>query len=101
MPIVRYTLLRLAVLAAAFGLLWLVGVRGWLLAVLSVLVAALVSFLLLPKQAGEAAAVLARRGERQRERIDRVIDEDAAEEDALLDGEEDGPNHRPRSRPDS
>ncbi|HLV04835.1 DUF4229 domain-containing protein [uncultured Georgenia sp.] len=92
MPIVRYTLLRLAVLAVVLGLLWLVGVRGWLLPLLAVVVAALVSFLVLPKQAGEAAQVLARK--RERKPVEDAIAQDAAEEDALLDGEDDTPGRR-------
>ncbi|WP_324649500.1 DUF4229 domain-containing protein [Georgenia sp. H159] len=91
MPILRYTLLRLAVLAGAFALLWLLGFRGWLLAVVAVVVAALVSFLALPRHANEAAAVIARRreGRGAPRTVDKDIADDEAEEDALLDGEDD------------
>ncbi|HLT82842.1 MAG TPA: DUF4229 domain-containing protein [Phototrophicaceae bacterium] len=90
MPILRYTLLRLLVLAASVGLLWLLGMRGWLLLVVALVVAALVSFLVLPRQASDAAAVLAQRSGRRRQAssLDRAIADDAAEEDALLDGED-------------
>ena len=86
MPILRYTFLRLLVLAAVLGLLWIVGLRGWLLLVVALVVAALVSFLVLPRQANEAAAVIARRGGRRRKAssLDQAIAQDAAEEDALL-----------------
>jgi len=85
-PILRYTFLRLLVLAAVLGLLWIVGLRGWLLLVVALVVAALVSFLVLPRQANEAAAVIARRGGRRRKAssLDQAIAQDAAEEDALL-----------------
>lgn len=91
MPILRYTLLRLAMLAGAFALLWLLGFRGWLLAVVAVVVAALVSFLALPRHANDAAAVIARRreGKGGPSAVDQAIAEDEAEEDALLDDEDD------------
>ncbi len=89
MPILRYTFLRLLVLAAVLGLLWLVGLRGWLLLVVALVVAALVSFLVLPRQANDAAAVIARRGGRRKATsLDQAIAQDAAEEDALLEGED-------------
>ena len=53
----RYTLLRLAVLAVVGALLLAVGLRGLLWAVVTVLVAAAVSYLLL---SGPRAQVLAR-----------------------------------------
>ncbi|QDB80307.1 DUF4229 domain-containing protein [Georgenia wutianyii] len=87
MPILRYTLLRLVVLAAVLGVLWLVGMRGWLLLAVAFLVAALVSFLVLPRQANDAAAVIARRRGGRTGAMDAAIAQDAAEEDALLDRE--------------
>lgn len=89
MPILRYTLLRLVMIAGCLAVLWLLGLRGWLLAVVAIVVAALLSFLLLPRQAGEAAAVIAARRERRPDAgaVDRAIAQDDAEEDALLDGE--------------
>jgi hypothetical protein len=56
-PFVRYTLLRLLVLAAVGALLLAVGMRGLLWGVVTVLVAAAVSYLVLP---GPRAEVLAR-----------------------------------------
>lgn len=88
MPILRYTLLRLAVLAGSVALLWLLGFRGLLLAAVAVVVAALVSFLALPRHANDAAAVIARRrAGREPSAMDQAIAEDEAEEDALLDGD--------------
>lgn len=85
MAIVRYTLLRLAVLAGALLLFWLLGVRGLLLPLLALIVAALVSFLLLPRHADAAAGVLAEHDARRRATRD-TVDEDA--EDAAVEGEE-------------
>lgn len=56
-PFVRYTALRLAVLAAVGGVLWLAGLRGLLWALVSVLVAAALSYVLL---AGPRDALLQR-----------------------------------------
>jgi len=88
-------------LAASFAVLYLLGLRGWLLAVVAIVVAALLSFLVLPRQADEAADVIARRhrGEREESAVDRAIAQDEAEEDALLDGE-DGPAAPPTRSPD-
>jgi hypothetical protein len=52
-PFLRYTALRLAVLAGVGGALWLAGLRGLLWALVSVLVAAALSYVLLtgPREA--------------------------------------------------
>lgn len=94
MPLLRYTLLRLALLAGVGVLLWLLGLRGLLLALVAVVVAALLSFLLLPKHADEAAGVLARRHQRARKEVDEAIARDEAEEDALLDDDPPSPGDR-------
>ncbi|WP_152187486.1 DUF4229 domain-containing protein [Georgenia satyanarayanai] len=88
MPILRYTLLRLALVAGAFALLWLLGLRGWLVAVVAVVVGAMLSYLLLPRQADAAAAVIAERRRRTADSLDEAIAQDAAEEDAIIDGED-------------
>lgn len=88
MALLRYTLLRLAVLAACLLVLWLLGMRGLLLGAVAVVTAALISFLAFPRQADAAAGQLASRGRRHRDAVDRSIAQDAAEEDALLDGEQ-------------
>ena len=92
MAVLRYTLLRLGLVAAALLVFWLIGLRGWLLGVVSIVVAALLSFLILQPQADAAAGQLAARGRRGRQAVDRSIAQDAAEEDALLDGEQPPPN---------
>lgn len=54
----RYTALRLAMFCVVGGILYVVGVRGWLLAVLAVLVSGIVSFFVLMRQRDAAAANL-------------------------------------------
>jgi hypothetical protein len=92
---VTYTVLRLALFAAALGLAYVVGVRGWLLAVVALIVSFAVSYLALPKQKDAAAAWLAARSERRaarrggdKESLDSRIAEDAAAEDAVFDDPE-------------
>jgi peptidoglycan/LPS O-acetylase OafA/YrhL len=84
---VIYTLLRLALVGAAFGLLYAVGLRGWLLPVVAVVVALAISYLTLRKPRDAATQWMADRAERRaaaRAATPR-IDADAAHEDAALD----------------
>lgn len=85
MPLVIYSLLRLAVLGASAGLLAWAGMRGWMLLLVSVLVAALVSYALFTRQRDASAAYLARLSERRRAGINSPGDDDA-DEDAEVDG---------------
>lgn len=94
MPLLIYTLLRVALFAAVYVVLLLVGFRGWLLLVGALLVAALLSFLLLPRQAGAAAEVVQRQvGARVSSRLERSISVDDAVEDAAT--TDPGPVPRP------
>jgi Protein of unknown function (DUF4229) len=54
----RYALLRLLMLVAVGGILYVIGMRGWLLAFAAVLVSGLVSLFLLMKQRNDAAVNL-------------------------------------------
>ena len=56
----RYALLRLLMLAAVGGILYVIGMRGWLLAIVAVLLSGLVSLFLLMKQRNDAAVNLER-----------------------------------------
>jgi hypothetical protein len=56
----RYALLRLLMLAAVGGILYVVGMRGWLLAFVAVLLSGLVSLFLLMRQRNDAAVNLER-----------------------------------------
>ena len=56
----RYALLRLLMLVAVGGVLYVVGMRGWLLAFAAVLVSGIVSLFLFMKQRNDAAVNLER-----------------------------------------
>jgi hypothetical protein len=56
----RYALLRLLMLVAVGGVLYVLGMRGWLLAFTAVLVSGIVSLFLLMKQRNDAAVNLER-----------------------------------------
>ena len=87
MPFLRYSALRLLILLASLGLLWLVGMRGWWWLLMSVIIAAPISYLVLRPQRDAAVGTLAARAERAKEAAAAPpapgSDEDA--EDALLD----------------
>lgn len=82
-----YTLLRLALFGATLGLLYLVGLRGWLLPTVAVVVALALSYLTLTKPRDAAAQWIAGRTERRA--AERAVfpkgDVDAAHEDAEVD----------------
>jgi hypothetical protein len=78
-----YTLARLALVAVAGGLLWLVGLRGALLIVLAFVISGVVSFFLLGRQRGAFAEMVDARARRIRERMSAAqAAEDAADEAA-------------------
>ena len=82
-----YSLLRLALLGAAFGLLYAAGLRGWLLPTVAVVVALALSYLALRKPRDDAARWMAVRADRraaERAAVPRT-DVDAAHEDAQFD----------------
>ncbi len=83
MPVVTYSLLRLAVFVLALVGLWLAGMGGWLLVVVGAVVAAALSYVLFGRQRAAAAQWLADR--RERPRFSRGVEEDAAAEDAIAD----------------
>ena len=56
----RYALLRLVMLVAVAGILYVIGMRGWLLAFAAVLVSGIGSLFLLMKQRNDAAVNLER-----------------------------------------
>lgn len=59
MALVRYSLIRLALLLVAAAILYLVGLRGALLWIVAVVVAGLVAFIVLPRFHDKAAVDLA------------------------------------------
>lgn len=85
MPLVVYTLLRAVLLAAAFAGLYLAGMRGLLLALVAIVVAALLSYVLLPRQRTAAAEFLAARAQRRSGTgFAAGVDADARAEDEAL-----------------
>lgn len=81
--LLRYTLLRVALLLGSVGALYLLGMRSWLLWGAGILVAALLSYVLLPRQRDKAALDIARSVERRRTGTHQ--DADADYEDAVID----------------
>ncbi len=102
---VTYSALRIVILGALLGILYGVGMRGWLLPLAAILLAFLVSYLTLrgPREAAarylaDRAAARAERGGRRPGRLARSLDEDAAAEDAETEApQSDRP--KPSSRP--
>lgn len=82
--LLRYSLLRLAVLVGSLAVLYLVGARGWLWLLLSVIVAGGVSYLVFPRQRDAAAGTLQERARARREQTG-MGDVDAEVEDAAID----------------
>lgn len=97
MPLVVFSALRVGLLLVAVALLWLVGMRDWLLVVVAAVIAWAVSYAVLGRQRDAAALWLADRTAR-RARSGRPAgrDRDADAEDAEADG-----RHNDRPRPSS
>lgn len=82
MPLLRYSLLRIVVLLASFGLFWLIGMRGWPWLIVSVIVAGAVSFLTMRTQRDAAVGSLTSRAEA----VDKPVHgDDEDDEDRALD----------------
>jgi len=79
----RYAALRLLMLAAVGGLLYLVGMRGWLLAFAAVLVSGIVSLFLFIKQRNDAAVNLERSLDHWKQRHHHEDDDMGEDEDEL------------------
>jgi len=79
----RYAALRLLMLAAVGGILYLVGMRGWLLAFAAVLVSGIVSLFLFIKQRNDAAANLERSLDHWKQRHHHEDDDMGEDEDEL------------------
>lgn len=101
MRILLYSLLRVAMVLAAVGVLYALGMRSWLLWLTGLVVAALLSYVMFAGQRDAAAAQLAAGVERRRDRPrgSTVPDEDAAFEDAAVDEARAG--DAPGDRPDA
>lgn len=82
MAILKYALARVAVLLAVAGALYLLGARSWLMWLGALVLAAMVSYAVLPGIRDDAARTLARKDDGTTR-----VDHDAEEEDAMLDEE--------------
>ncbi|MEU4364813.1 DUF4229 domain-containing protein [Promicromonospora sp. NPDC023987] len=89
MPLLIYSLLRLALFGVVLGLLYVVGLRGVLLPIVAVVVALALSYLTLRKPRDAATRWMAGRVERRaaERAFSPKLDLDAAHEDAHLDDE--------------
>ena len=105
MPLVVYSVLRLALFGVCLGLLWWAGLRSWLVAIVAALLAWALSYVLLNGPRDAAARQLAERAERRRDAGDRPVlsrraQEDADVEDAAVDagleGEPEAEQHAER-----
>ncbi|WP_165350442.1 DUF4229 domain-containing protein [Xylanimonas protaetiae] len=84
MPLVVYSLWRLALLAVVFVVVWAAGADPLLAGVVAVVVAALVSYLLLRRQRDASAAWIAQRvasRTKHQTAFSRAVAEDEAAED--------------------
>lgn len=85
MPVVTYSLIRLALFGAALGLLLWVGARGWLVPLVAAVIAFALSYLLFARQRDAAGAWMAERAahRERRSRLAQAVAQDEAEEDAV------------------
>jgi hypothetical protein len=95
-PLVTYSVLRLALFAVCLGLLWWVGMRAWLVVVAAALLAWGLSYVLLRGPRDAAARQLAARAERRRELGGRERFGERAQQDAdLEDAADEASRHEP------
>jgi Protein of unknown function (DUF4229) len=90
MAILKYTTLRLLLFVAAAALLYLVGLRGFLLLIVALLVSGVVSLVVLSRSRDDVSSAISNRVSE----VNRRIDERAAAEDHLT-----GEPPQPRVRP--
>ncbi|PFG34134.1 DUF4229 domain-containing protein [Sanguibacter antarcticus] len=98
MALLRYSVLRLALLVVIAVVLYQVGMRSIQLVVVAALLALMVSYILLGGPRESAAVEIAERRARRAaggERFSRGIEDDAAAEDARIDGAAAGPSPLP------
>jgi hypothetical protein len=79
MAILKYTTLRLLLFVAAAALLYLVGLRGFLLLIVALLVSGMVSLVVLSRSRDDVSSAITHRVSE----VNRRIDERAAAEDDL------------------
>jgi hypothetical protein len=84
-PVVTYSLIRLALFGAALGVLLWVGARGWLVPLVAAVIAFALSYVLFARQRDAAGAWMAERAasRQRRSRLAQAVEQDEAEEDAI------------------
>ncbi|WP_028050161.1 DUF4229 domain-containing protein [Cellulomonas sp. URHD0024] len=82
MPVLLFSLLRLALFAVSFVVLWAVGMHSWLAPVVAAFLAWGFSYVLLSGPRDSAARYLADRSQRARRTDDDAAVEDAADDAA-------------------
>jgi membrane protein implicated in regulation of membrane protease activity len=75
MALLKYTLLRLALLAATAGVLYLVNVRGWVLLFAAFLISGIISIFVLNRARNDVSTSIASRQQRINERMELGEDE--------------------------
>ncbi|WP_123370716.1 DUF4229 domain-containing protein [Cellulomonas sp. PhB150] len=83
MPVVTYTLLRLALFAVATAGIWWAGMHSWLAPVAGLVIGWLLSYVLLGRQRERAAAYVQARSEKRADRAPTHTEQDAELEDAI------------------
>jgi hypothetical protein len=84
-PVVIYTVLRLALFLLATAVLWWVGMRSWLAPLAGLFIAWALSYVLLGRFGTRAAAYVEERSARRAATRPTRADEDASYEDAIDD----------------
>jgi membrane protein implicated in regulation of membrane protease activity len=75
MALLKYTLLRLALLAVTAGVLYLIGLRDWVLLFAAFLVSGIISIFVLNRARNEVSTSIASRQQRINERMNSGEDE--------------------------
>ena len=96
-PLLKFTVLRLALFVAALGVLYVIGARDWLLLLLAAFVSLALSYVLLRSPREELAASIeqragqraAERQQRKREPRKSAAERDADAEDVEIERQED------------
>jgi membrane protein implicated in regulation of membrane protease activity len=75
MALLKYTLLRLALLAVTAGVLYLLSLRGWILLFAAFLISGIISIFVLNRARNEVSASIASRQQRINQRMESDEDE--------------------------
>ena len=87
MSILRYTLIRVALVAAFAGLFYLVGMRSYLLAFAAIICGAMAGYIFFPRAGQDAAGSIENLVSRRQRAAKRPVSVDEEAEDRLFDEE--------------